>query len=115
MRSNMDPLSPSTSTLAPAISHIAETAASLSKELKIENVSSQSTEQLKRESDKALVAWILQSPNRLKSLIETGQKREALHQWSIIQRILDRWKDVKGIDDVRSTCQRVLQEISTGE
>jgi len=108
----MDPLSPSTSTLAPAISHIAETAASLSTELKPENGGVPSAEQSKRESEVELVTWILKSPNRLKSLIEAGQRREAVHQWSVIQKILDRWKDVKGTDDVRSACQEVIQEIS---
>ncbi len=106
----MDPLSPSTSTLAPAIAHIAETAASLSTELQPENAS-QSAEQSRRESEVELVTWILNSPNRLKSLIEAGQKREAAHQWSAIQTVLDRWKDVRGTDGVRRACQKVIQEL----
>jgi hypothetical protein len=106
----MDPLSPSTSTLAPAISHIAETAATLSTELQPDT--SQSAEQSKRESEVELVTWILKSPGRLKSLIAAGQKREAAHQWTEIQKVLDRWKDVKGTDDVRSACQEVMRDLS---
>jgi vacuolar protein sorting-associated protein 51 len=107
----MDPLSPSTSTLAPAISHIAETAASLSTELQSQNAGAQ-REQSKTESEVELVTWILKSPYRLKSLIEAGQRREAAHQWSVIQKVLDRWKGVRGTDDVRSACQKVIQDFS---
>jgi hypothetical protein len=106
----MDPLSPSTSTLAPAIAHIAETAASFSTELQSENAG---TDKSKRESEVELVTWILKSPDRLKSLIEAGQKREAAHQWSVILKVLDRWKDVRGTEDVTSACQKVIQDLST--
>jgi hypothetical protein len=58
-----------------------------------------------------LVTWVLKSPNRLKSLIEAGQKREAAHQWSAIQTVLDRWKDVQGTDGVRRACQKVIQDV----
>jgi vacuolar protein sorting-associated protein 51 len=106
----MDPLSPSTSTLAPAISHIAETAASLSTELPSQNAGAQSAENSKIESDVELVTWVLNAPDRLKSLVEAGQRREAAHQWSVIQKVLDRWKDARGTDDVRSACQKVIQD-----
>jgi len=107
MRSNMDPLSPSTSTLSPAIAHIAETAASLAEELNhTEQEDSSHNSKIKSQARK--VQWVLATPERLERLFASGRRQEALDEWSNVQQILHRWKSPEGTESLKQSCQAVI-------
>lgn len=111
MRSNMDPLTPTTSTLAPAISHIAETAATLSESLRKlapQPLSDDLLAERKKEEQREAVRWVLDAPARLRSLRDQGQIESARKDWEQVKMRLDRWKSVKGADEVRKECEEVM-------
>lgn len=103
MRERMDPLTPTTSTLTPAIGHIAETAAGLSSELKKSHAATVPDEESTRrqKEQKATVRWVLDAPVRLRSLVENAQREEAERQWNDVSRLLSKWEGVRGVDEVR--------------
>lgn len=112
----MDPLAPTTSTLSPAIAHIAGTAATLQASLKertkIEDAEKSEDVKAKREQsarEKATVRWVVDAPMRLAERVEKGEKEEAEREWKEIQGLLDKWNGVKGVDDVREECLKVLR------
>jgi hypothetical protein len=102
----MDPLTPTTSTLTPAIGHIAETAATLSNELKKSHAVSapDSEAQRKQRDQKAAVRWVLDAPSRLRMLLESDRREEAEKQWKDVSRLLSRWDGTKGVSEVREAC-----------
>jgi len=125
MRGNMDPLAPTTHTLGPAISHIAETAASLSSSLHeshqseeeglgisihIEHGQGNTTEVDKKRRQKETVKWVLDTPRRLQELLDQEQDEEAEKDWEEISRILDKWKDVAGVKELRERCEEIMEE-----
>ncbi len=111
---NMDPLTPTTSTLSPAISNIAEKAASLSKSLQERTIVSQGTgvpassTADPKSKQRQLVRWVLGAPQRLNAMLQEGKREEAERQWKEVSQLLDRWKGVDGVDDVRRQCEQVL-------
>ncbi|KAI9727817.1 MAG: hypothetical protein M1834_007964 [Cirrosporium novae-zelandiae] len=115
MQLNMDPLSPATSTLAPAISHIVETAAALAESMK-ENHGALSARSEKRQQDTSsekgrqqqTVRWVLDAPRRLGDMIDEGNVENAQAEWKEISLLLDRWKNVKGVTEIRTECEQVL-------
>jgi hypothetical protein len=115
MRTNMDPLTPATSTLAPAISHIAETAATLSKEL-AEHVprASDSVAIERRAEEVQTVRWVLDAPHRFRQWIEEDRRAEAENEWPTIRDLLDRWKAVDGASEVKRQCELSLQPEANG-
>ncbi|KAL8949867.1 MAG: hypothetical protein Q9222_004060 [Ikaeria aurantiellina] len=108
MRSNMDPLTPTTSTLAPAISHIAETAASLAKTVP-NNVNSEEDEaKVKKRRQRETVRWVLAAPDRLRRLVAEGKKEEAVADWEEVRRLLEKWEGVQGAEEVKGQCLEVM-------
>ena len=114
MRERMDPLTPTTSTLTPAIGHIAETAAGLSRELrKAHGESASGVEvQRKQRDQKATVRWALDAPARLRVLVEHGRREEADEQWVQVSGLLSKWEGVKGIPEVRQACVAAMESPS---
>ena len=120
MRSNMEPLTPATSTLAPAISHIAETAAALAKDLASRNTqlhnnqakADQEESKAAREKQDQIqtVRWVLDTPRRLSSMITDGQRDDAEADWEDVKKLLSNWQGVKGIEEIRDTCEEILKE-----
>ena len=113
----MDPLTPKTSTLSPAIAHIAETATSLANSLRDRTAAVKSQHQ--RPSDKELgerhkkvatVKWVLDTPRRLRELMDKGATDDAMTDWQEIKKLLDKWEGTEGVDQVWRDCLRVLGE-----
>ena len=106
MREKMDPLTPTTSTLTPAIGHIAETAASLSSDLKRSHTASapELEAQVRQRDQKTTVRWVLDAPTRLRVLLENDQKDEAEKQWAEVSNLLSKWDGVRGVSEVRQAC-----------
>ena len=115
MRERMDPLTPTTSTLTPAIGHIAETAAGLSRELSKAHgePASDGKAQKKQRDQKATVRWVLHAPARLERLMEHGQNEEVDKQWSQISALLSKWEGVKGVSEVRQACITAMEAPGT--
>ncbi|RAR04670.1 Vps51/Vps67-like protein [Stemphylium lycopersici] len=125
MRGNMDPLAPTTHTLGPAISHIAETAASLSSSLqdshqskeeglgisiRVEQDEPDKAEAEKKRKQKETVRWVLDTPTRLQVMVGQERKEEAEKEWDEVRRILDKWKGVAGVQELREQCEAIMQE-----
>ena len=118
MRTNMDPLAPITSTLEPAVAHIAGTAGylsqSLSERIGENEVKGDETDESRadaqgRESAKLqTVRWVLDTPRRLRILVQDGKREDAAADWAEVGRILDKWNGVKGVDQVREQAKAAL-------
>ncbi|KAK5082086.1 hypothetical protein LTR05_007228 [Lithohypha guttulata] len=61
-------------------------------------------QQKKRE----LVRWILDAPNRLRDMLDNGQLDEARKDCELVQKYLDRWKGVGGVEEVRQACTNIM-------
>ena len=111
MRTNMDPLTPATATLTPAIAHIAETATALSESLKKQHgTTTGDNEGQKRQEQQKLVRWVLDAPDRLRKLVNEGRREEAEGEWSQVLALLAKWNSVPGVSDVRLACEKVMEE-----
>jgi len=107
MRSNMDPLAPTTSTLTPAVAHIATTAGELSRPGKVEGELDEG-EELK-ERQRATVKWALNAPARLRRYLDEGKEEEARAEFDRVCKLLNQWNGVAGAEDLRKSCQEILQ------
>ncbi|KAI9839743.1 MAG: hypothetical protein M1837_002031 [Sclerophora amabilis] len=132
MRSNMGPLFPTTSTLSPAISHIAETATALSASLQASSTVSKRptsasgndvlTDSTKNASSKRsqreTVRRLLKTPVRMQALIADGKEGEARKEWENAEMILDKWEKandgkVGGIEELRREGREVLKRMKS--
>lgn len=107
----MDPLTPTTSTLTPAIAHIAETASTLSDSLKKLAPPAQSDKVLaerKKEKQRQTVRWVLESPERLANMRAEGHIESARKEWEEVKTLLAMWEGVKGVEDVRKKGEDVM-------
>jgi hypothetical protein len=64
---------------------------------------------VKRERDVQTVQWVLGAPERLRGMARQNKRDEMEKEWSSIKKILDRWKDVQGVSEVRLACENVLE------
>lgn len=125
MRGNMDPLAPTTHTLGPAISHIAETAASLSSSMQgmqtrppqglgisvqMEGEDNEAEAAAKKQKEKDTVRWVLDTPRRLQEMIDQDQDEVAEKEWEEVRKILDRWQGVAGVRELRERCEAILMD-----
>ena len=108
----MDPLTPTTSTLPPAISHIAETAVTLSNELANHVPPPKDPEIAAKRKQRQTVRWVLDAPGRLQQLIDEGKHEEASREWDVIGGLLDKWKEVPGVEEVRKACEGAMTSIN---
>ena len=110
----MDPLTPTTSTLSPAISHIAETAKSLAGSLQGRSAKPSADNDAgdpslqKRRKQQETVRWILATPSRLQAMIGDGEIEEAKSDWAEVEDLLQQWDGVGGVSDLRITCMKIL-------
>lgn len=107
----MDPLTPTTSTLAPAISHIAETATLLSSELAANVPAASNGSVLRGPRERQTVQWVLDAPERLEQLLLDDQEGEARKEWETVQGLLSQWRGVEGVEDIRLACEKVVGEV----
>ena len=119
MRENMGPLTPTTSSLSPAIAHIAEVtkALAIAPQEENENTKQADDEEKEKEMEKMrrqreTVQWVLHAPKRLSTLVEQGKKEEAKSDWNEIRRLLERWQGVSGVEEVKAECEKVMAKTS---
>lgn len=115
----MDPLTPATSTLSPAVSHIAETAALLATAFRDRSAESNmekgvdgggESRNARRRQEQATVRWVLAAPRRLKDLLRAGEEEEAVKEWAEVQRLLGKWEGVAGVEELKNDCVEVMRE-----
>ena len=113
----MEPLAPATSTLSPAVAHIAGTAEQLAGRVesprgirhangKEQNGAVDADMEVKRIQDRATVRWVLDAPRRIRA------DGVAAAEWLTVKGLLDSWasKGVPGIEIVRRDCERAVEE-----
>lgn len=61
-----------------------------------------------QQKKKELVRWILDAPNRLRDMLDKGQLDEARKDCELVQKYLDRWKGVRGVEEVRQACTNIM-------
>ena len=121
MRNNMDPLTPTTSTLAPAISHIAETARALAGSLQDKSVRSSASNStgdpaaIKKKQQQETVRWVLSTPQRLQRLLDAGNLADATRDWKEIGILLQQWEGVAGVSELKNACLQVLGQNSLAQ
>ena len=119
MRTNMEPLIPTTSTLSPAIAHIAETASALASSVRQRTSASNLSEPSsggerkggKKHLQRATVRWVLNAPKRLR---ETKDEETARRDWEEVRGLLERWERTEGVERVRRECLQVMEEKNEG-
>lgn len=115
MRDRMDPLTPATSTLGPAVAHIAETARGLvagggdGKGEVGEVGEGEEVERRRREKD--TVRWVLGTPRRLEVMLEGGRVEDAKGDWEEIRGVLQKWGDVAGVEELRDQCGKIMSKV----
>lgn len=124
MRGNMDPLAPTTHTLGPAIAHIAETASSLSSSMQnlqnkpeglgidiyVQGEPKEEEEAARKRRQQETLRWVLGTPRRLRDMMDQEQEDEAAKDWDEVSRVLDKWKNVAGVEELRAACESILNE-----
>lgn len=118
----MDPLIPATSTLSPAISHIAESAAALSTS-RVDRTShfqsnaladgaeqgSQHAGPESKQKQRQTVRWALDAPRRLRAMMLDGQHDAAATEWAGVRRLLEKWEGAEGVEELKKQCEAALQ------
>lgn len=98
-----------TSTLGPAIDYVTETAMNLIQE---KNGAASSPSSEKQGDDvsrqRETVRWVLGTPARLEGLKTAGKQQEAEDDWKEIQLLLEKWKGVKGVEELKARCEDIM-------
>jgi len=108
----MDPMTPTTSTLTPAIGHIAEMAAGLKRS---KGLGSDDGEELRRRKEQRdVVRWVLGAEGRIRGMVDGGEEDQARAEWERVEGVLEQWEGVKGVEAVREACLGALGNSSEG-
>lgn len=118
MRDNMDPLTPTTSTLSPAVAHIAETARGLvagagdgNRRSEADGGEEEKEVGKAKRGQRDTVRWVVGTPRRLGVMVDEGRVEDAKRDWKEIQGILQRWRDVDGVEELRKNCEETMSKV----
>lgn len=118
MRANMDPLNPMASTLDPAIAQIYSQASSIREALrasvpKPEDAQKKDEERARQARTRAVISEVLETPGRVRALVEEGRVEEADEAWRLPKKMLLRWKERgvggKDVDVILADGEAALQ------
>ncbi|KAK8126537.1 Vacuolar protein sorting-associated protein 51-like protein [Apiospora kogelbergensis] len=102
MRTNMDPLNPMASTLDPAIAQIYSQAYSIRESLRGQvpppNPTKNAAEEARQKKirTKQLALEVLETPDKIRALVNDGRLEDARQAWKIPRKLLESWKE-KGL------------------
>ena len=108
MRTEMEPLTPTTATLGPAVSHIAETSQALAVAMKEAQGKKARKTVTAEDRQKQTVRWVLDAPTRIRKKVDAGKRQEAEDDWKDVSGLLNRWEGVEGVDEIRQGCEKAL-------
>lgn len=106
----MNPLKPAFTTLTPAISHIAQSASTMSSAEDGRPID-KTAKLVETERQRQLIERVLQTPNRLRRLLADDKTEAAAKDWRHVSAILEQWKGVAGADTVRIECESIMQSV----
>lgn len=110
MRERMDPMMPGTGTLGAAVGHIAGTAGELQRQLRVRHGDGGNGRDLERR----VVRWVLEAPERLGKMRESGREDEATTEWERVEGVLRTWAGVEGTEEVKRRCEEVMGREAVG-
>ncbi|KAJ9646790.1 hypothetical protein H2204_000482 [Knufia peltigerae] len=58
---------------------------------------------------KETVQRALDAPRRLRALIDNDQTQEAEKEFGSVKVLLEQWKDVRGVDELREKCEQIMR------
>ncbi|KAJ4405682.1 hypothetical protein N0V82_010280 [Gnomoniopsis sp. IMI 355080] len=98
MRANMDPLNPMASTLDPAIAQIYSQASAIRETMrrsapKPEEMERVEAERARKRRTRELVSEVLETPARVRNLVQEGKFEEAEETWRLSRKLLLKWKE----------------------
>ena len=119
----MDPLAPTTSTLSPAISHIAETARSLAGSLQerspsenaIPTTEREKADEVSKRKQQDTVSWVLGAPKRLQLMLNDGKRKEAETEWTEIENLLKAWRGTPGVQELTEHGLKIMGRDRLGD
>lgn len=102
-----------TKTLGPAVAFVAETASGLIKEgeelrRRVKDAKSKATGN--KTAEQETVEWALGAPDRLRRYLRDGQTERAQEDWAEVDKLLQSWKGVKGVEELRAACEEIMKE-----
>ena len=62
----------------------------------------------KHNQQKATVRWVLGTPRRIEQALNDGDRDRAEKNWNEVKPLLDKWKGVKGTQDLVTKCESLL-------
>jgi uncharacterized Zn finger protein (UPF0148 family) len=66
-------------------------------------------EETKKRNQKETVRWVLDTPRRLQELVDQDKEEEADKDWEEVSKILEKWKGVSGVQELRQQCEEILE------
>ncbi|EEA18998.1 hypothetical protein TMatcc_010459 [Talaromyces marneffei ATCC 18224] len=102
-----------TKTLGPAVAFVAETASGLIKEgeelrRRVQDAKSKATGN--KTAEQETVEWALGTPDRLRQYLRDGETEKAQGDWAEIDKLLQSWRGVKGVEELRAACEEIMKE-----
>ncbi|KAL2431193.1 hypothetical protein ABEF95_001607 [Exophiala dermatitidis] len=67
----------------------------------------------KKTRQKQTVKWALDAPERLQALLDQGRHDDAGKEYESVIGLLEYWKGVAGVDDLRARCDKVMAAADT--
>jgi hypothetical protein len=67
-----------------------------------------------RREKRELVRWVLDGPQRLSKMVENGHRQEAEAEWKAIDRLLNKWHGVQGVEETRRACEEAMRTVEGG-
>jgi len=104
----MEPMTPTTSTLEPAVSHIEGVSRELVQGMRAASPRPQK-EWEKANRSVETVKWALEAPEMIRVLTEEGKGEGALIIWERLKRLCDKWKDTKGVEELKKKGEEALK------
>lgn len=64
----------------------------------------------RKKAEKETVRWVLGTPARLEKLVADGSREEAEKDWEEVRELLKKWEGVKGVQELRDACEKVMEK-----
>lgn len=107
MRERTEPVADAQSLMS-QITQVAETAAEL-RSKHSGRAAELSADALKQQQQRETARWVLEAPERLRTLVADDRREEAEAEMAKVSQLLQKWQNVAGVDDVRRRCEEALQ------
>jgi len=112
MRESMEPLTPTTSTLEPAVSHIERVSREL---VSAAGAAAPAARKEGDEKEVEVVRWAVEAPGRIEVLVREGRKEEAERVWERLRALCEVWEGRKGVQGLKRKGEEAMKaEVGDG-